>query len=411
VVAAPLTRVLVTDAEQRASVAVVRSLGRAGLTVIVGVHAEPALAAVSRYASKSVRLPDPLVSARCFAEAIERLVLDEKIDAILPISEQSLLALLGERHRFPTAILPFPALATFQRICDKQEVLKIAQTVGIEVPKQCVISHFDELSAEAQSLNFPLVLKPSRSVGTTGEQLEKQGVTYAHSLQDLRRQVASMSAAGFPLLLQERIEGYGTGIFLLRWEGRTHATFAHQRLREKPPSGGVSTYAESILPDPELLAASERLLDKLGWSGVAMVEYKRDESCGRDVLMEINGRFWGSLQLAIDAGVDFPILLLQVASGRGITASPPRLGVRYRWLMGDVDSFLKVIFTRRAHLNVPGSFPTRMKLAKSFFRFGKNERWDLYDSDDSRPFTLELRRWIVTLASAILRVSRRLLRL
>ncbi len=110
--------------------------------------------------------------------------------------------------------------------------------------------------------------------------------------------------------------GPGVGVFLLLWEGKLRAAFAHRRLREKPPSGGVSVYRESIALDPVLLERSRRLLESFGWQGVAMVEYKIDERTGTPILMEINGRFWGSLQLAVDAGVDFPRLLIECAEGR-----------------------------------------------------------------------------------------------
>ena len=68
----------------------------------------------------------------------------------------------------------------------------------------------------------------------------------------------------------------------------------------------MSVYRESVAADPDLVRRSRALLDAFGWCGVAMVEYKLDERTGTPYLMEVNGRFWGSLQLAIDAGVDFP---------------------------------------------------------------------------------------------------------
>src|SRR5678815_1154177 len=91
--------------------------------------------------------------------------------------------------------------------------------------------------------------------------------------------------------------------------------FAHRRIREKPPSGGVSVLSESVAADPETVRKSLALLSALDWNGTAMVEYKQDRVTGQRYLMEINGRFWGSLQLAIDAGVDFPALLVAAALG------------------------------------------------------------------------------------------------
>src|ERR671923_161553 len=86
------------------------------------------------------------------------------------------------------------------------------------------------------------------------------------------------------------------------------------------PSGGVSVLSESVPIDPALRAIAERILDRVRWHGVVMLEFKITPA-GAPCLIEANARFWGSLQLAIDAGVDFPYLLYQVATGQTPAAS------------------------------------------------------------------------------------------
>ena len=95
------------------------------------------------------------------------------------------------------------------------------------------------------------------------------------------------------------------------------AWFAHRRIREKPPSGGVSVLCESVAVDPMLKEYAERLLRAAEYRGVAMVEF-RIGTDGRPYLMEVNARFWGSLQLAIDCGVDFPWLYYQMLMGEKV---------------------------------------------------------------------------------------------
>ena len=97
-------------------------------------------------------------------------------------------------------------------------------------------------------------------------------------------------------------------------------------------------WTDLVAPDPELVGPGLRLLELLDWRGVAMIECKRQLSTGRFVVMEVNGRFWGSLQLAVDAGVDFPTLLVRCAVGEPVVAERDyRIGVRSRWFWGDVD--------------------------------------------------------------------------
>jgi predicted ATP-grasp superfamily ATP-dependent carboligase len=226
----------------------------------------------------------------------------------------------------------------------------------------------------------------------------KLTVRHAADPRELTRVLTELAEAGdaaFPLLVQQRIVGPGVGIFLLLWEGRVLATFAHRRIREKPPSGGVSVYRESIAADPQLVARSRALLEHLGWCGVAMVEYKVDERTGTPYLMEVNGRFWGSLQLAVDAGVDFPVLLVAAATGAEPEPVPSyTTGVRLRWWWGDVDHLIARMRRSRTALALPPDAPGRWRALRDFLtiHFGR-DREEILRLDDPRPFLRESVQW------------------
>ncbi|MGH9600392.1 MAG: ATP-grasp domain-containing protein, partial [Terracidiphilus sp.] len=240
-------------------------------------------------------------------------------------------------------------------------------------------------------VSWPLVVKPASSVADGPEGPIKFGVSWASDLGALRAVVHALPAAAFPVLLQERIEGPGTGIFLLRWDGRVIAEFAHERVREKPPSGGVSVCCVSVRPDRELVAQAESLLAALDWQGPAMVEFKRDAKTGVAFLMEINGRFWGSLQLAVDAGVDFPRLLVDAALGQLPPALPNwRAGVRLRWWWGDVDHLI----SRLRHPD-DGALPGgRLGALKTFLLPGSGTRNEVFRRNDPKPALRETVEWL-----------------
>jgi predicted ATP-grasp superfamily ATP-dependent carboligase len=204
--------------------------------------------------------------------------------------------------------------------------------------------------------------------------------------------LAALPDGAFPVLLQQRVHGPGEGLFGLRWNGRMVATFAHRRLREKPVEGGVSVYRESIAPPAELVAAGTKLLAQLGWQGVAMIECKRDLATGRYVFMEVNGRLWGSLQLAIDAGVDFPALLVGCALGSPVVpAASYRIGVRSRWFWGDVDH----LYLRLRDGNAAGEGSGRLAAVRDFFRVRPGrDREEIWRWRDPGPFLLESLRWM-----------------
>lgn len=153
----------------------------------------------------------------------------------------------------------------------------------------------------------------------------------------------------------------------------------------------MSVFRESIALDPALERACEELLDRLGWDGVAMVELKRDLDNGGWRVMEINGRFWGSLQLAVDSGVDFPALL--AAAALGAPTSPPpiwREGVRLRWEWGDVDHLLLRLMRSNRRLRLPEDSPSRIGAVLAFLthRF-RRDHLEVLRGSDPMPFVAE----------------------
>lgn len=384
--------VLVTDGEQRSALAVARDLAAAGYRVVMG-HTEPhAIAAASRSVGACVRVPAPGDDPAGWRDAVASAVAKHDVRVVLPVTEPALLAALDPAAALGEAVIAGPSLEAFEAIRDKEALLARARTLGIEVPRQHVVASRDDRHAPID-VGFPAVLKPTRSVFEEGDRLGKATVGYARSPDALREALDAMPAGAFPVLIQELVRGPGVGIFGLIWGGERHAAFAHRRVREKPPWGGVSVCSESVpLPGP-LVEASFDLLRSYDWQGVAMVEYKVDEPTGRTVLMEVNGRFWGSLQLAIHAGVQFPRLLVAAALG---SAQPPvfdyRTGVRNHWEWGEVDAAL--LRWRRAD-PIDGRRAGFLRAVRDVLRVRPGrDRAEVFRLTDPLPFVRESVAWL-----------------
>lgn len=388
---------LVTDAGQRSALAIVRSLGRAGHRVYVSAGRAHSLAGASRYSRGEVVVADALSEPARFLHDIRAAVGRWGIDTLIPVTEPSLLAILPAAGEFSGVQIPFADAETFRRVSNKPLLLETAARFGIAVPAQQVLEcSSDRAGLGLQSLTFPVVVKPARSVAEGGSGTRtKLSVQHAADASELARVLDAMDDSAYPLLLQQRIVGPGVGVFLLLWDGEPVAVFSHRRLREKPPSGGISVYCESIAADPALVARSRALLEHFGWRGVAMVEYKIDARTGTPYLMEVNGRFWGSLQLAVDAGVDFPALLLAAAAG----AHPEhgasyRVGVRSRWWWGDIDHLWARMRRSATELALPPGSPTRWQAVRDFLRVTRGDRNEIFRPDDPRPFFRESVNWL-----------------
>jgi predicted ATP-grasp superfamily ATP-dependent carboligase len=361
--------VFVTDGEQRPALAITRSLGKRGISVVVGEEQKRPLAASSRYCARSIIYPSPYREPEAFERFITGVVTQEQFDVVMPVTDVTTYAVARNQDAIrPYAALAVPPFDAFERLTDKASLLQRARKCGIPTPRTHVVEGLSGLNAIQDSVTFPAVVKPTRSrIPTPNGWLGTQ-VHYVSSLAELRRLYRDATyLASYPSLIQERIVGDGVGVFVLCDRGRTLTAFQHTRLRERPPSGGVSVLSRSEAVDPVLRSQACRLLEPLGWHGVAMLEYKRDATTGTPVLMEVNGRFWGSLQLSIDAGVDFPYLNFQLALGRLLDLPASyRVGQRTRWWVGDLDHMLSRVFGFD-----PGSGaqpPTKFQAAKNFLR-------------------------------------------
>ena len=390
-------KILVTDGNSLPGLAITRSLGIAGHEVIVGHQNKSSLASHSRYASSRCVYPDPIAHSDSFIDFLLDYVEYHKVDAIFPVTDITTLPITKHKATFEKFCkIPFASFKIVDGAANKANVIEKAVALGIDIPESVIINSYEELDTGKINFDYPLVIKPSRSRILTEHGWLFTTVTYATSEQDLLRQLSNYQSEIYPIILQERICGPGLGIFMCVHQGESVAAFSHKRLREKPPSGGVSVLRESVALDPVALDFSERLLSCLNWQGVAMVEFKVDERDNRPKLMEINGRFWGSLQLAIDAGVDFPRLLAATLESDHIKKiGSYKLGVRTRWLWGDIDALMIRMLKNKNQQQLPENADSRIIYLLKFLKFWEPKlHYDVLRFSDFRPWLYETYLWI-----------------
>jgi protein-tyrosine-phosphatase/predicted ATP-grasp superfamily ATP-dependent carboligase len=386
---------LILDGHSRAAVEATQALGRAGIEVTVCASEPRCVAFSSRHARHKLQQP-PSVAVESFMQWLRELDSQRHYQLIVPSTESSLqafLALPEEDELRRRAVLPSRhALTT---TLDRSLTWKLAEELGVPVPRQRLI---DALPPGAAASNFPLVLKPVRSKAVEGGELK----TFAPVI--VRDAVARLSVLEdwvprMAVLEQEYVQGWGVGVELLYRRGDLVWYFAHERLHEWPLTGGASTYRRAIEPPPQMLDASRRILDALGWHGVAMVEFKR-RSDGSFVLLEINPRLWGSLALSITAGIDFPLGLWKIATDAPLSPQPRyRLGARARHLRADLS-------WQKANLLADRSDPLLLvrprlrSLLEPARVLAGLERWDHFRWSDPGPMLRELRELVGVVVSA-----------
>jgi predicted ATP-grasp superfamily ATP-dependent carboligase len=362
--------VFITDGHWRKTLAATRALGLKGASVTVGETTRLATAVFSKYCHRSVVYPPPLVSPQRFVDFLYRFLTRHPCDMLLAMEDQTLDLVARHREQFARlTYVPVVTHAQLRAARQKDTVLKLATALGIPVPRTWHIESLSQVETLKASLPYPLVIKPKMGSGAVG-------IAYPRNAGELVDQYHQVHRR-FPFpLIQEKIPltgpGYGAS-FLMDENSAVKAAFVHKRLREYPVTGGASTLRESVRYDT-LRDMGEALLKALDWFGVAMVEFKIDPRDGTPRLMEINPRFWGSLALAIEAGVNFPYLLLRLARGENFKpVEHYTVGKRCRWLLpGDLLHFIHN--------------PRRARLRPPFFRFRNEDTvYDILSADDPLP--------------------------
>ena len=377
------TGVLLLGDEPRVVTSIARPLARRGTPVHVA-HEAGAAAVRSRSLRSERWLPDlPPTDVRV-ADAVIGIARETGCDVLIPCNDTTLGFVAAHEARLRAAIrVEAPHAQVIRLVLDKDETLRIAGECGIAVPRSYALRDRATLAQHAAEIRFPVVAKPTRK---SAEAAFK--VRYYPDHASLEAEFARDAAFGEHHLIQGFCPGDGVGIGVLVRNGQPVAMVQHRRLKEYPWSGGVSVTAVTEPVDAGLADLSLRLLRAIQWDGVAMVEWKHDRSSGSAVLMEVNGRFWGSHGLAVAAGLDLPGLLVDHAE------APPaphlaRPGVTFHWFAGDLQRVVQLFRGAENGLRPPSLLHAATSLLADLVRYRGHGVWS---ASDPRPAVDELTR-------------------
>lgn len=385
--------VLILDASMKQSLASTRSLGRAGLRVAAGESVSQFAGDVSlptfksRYCLHKVVLPDVTGDAPAFIAAVTEFVRENSPRVILPTGDITIAVLRQCRQQLAAlgCVLAIAPEAALDIANDKDRTLAVAGELDIPVPKSLKITGIDDLKAAVKELGFPFVLKPTLSwvEGEPERFIPVDVVNEAEAVEVAER----FLKGGSGVLAQEWAPGRREGVTLFIVGDEVVAACGHIAHRTTPPLGGASAVRESIEAPSDTLDAAVRLAKAIGLQGVCEVEFRRDTE-NRPLLMEINARLAGTIENAVQAGVDLPLMIWRLATGQDIApVTSYRYGIRTRWLHGDLR-WLRQNWQRSGR-------PDGMSRARSVYaflsEFVKSRRYDYFDRGDMMPFLAELR--------------------
>jgi predicted ATP-grasp superfamily ATP-dependent carboligase len=396
---------IVLGVETQIGLSIVRELGMAGVPVIAISHDARAIGLASRFVSRRAVVSN-LRSAETI-DLVNRLSTELGPCTLMTVSEANLQWLLAHKSAFDAAVrVVVPDAAALAAVLDKRRTLDAAQRVGVNVPRTEEPASLEELDRIADGFPYPAVLK-WKDANAVAPRLAAAGIAFvkaeyvddATALKDVGRRYADLNE--WPLI-QQYCKGQGLGQFFFMHEGQAVRRFQHLRIAEWPPEGGFSSVCDAMPLEQhlELQDRSIALLKELQWQGVAMVEYRYDAASGNAVLMEINGRFWGSLPLAFHAGAGFALLAHRAAHGMPLTLpSQPRTDLRCRMVVTELKRLFRIVvhpelIADRHFLRRPVS--ELMRFIADFLR--PRRRYYVWWSRDPMPWVRDVCRMVAGLA-------------
>ncbi|MHB1286627.1 MAG: arsenate reductase/protein-tyrosine-phosphatase family protein [Leptospirales bacterium] len=380
-------RILILDAESNAALSLLQTLGQLGYEICLAGADPDSLGRKSRFCSKFLLYPDPLKSKCQFIEWFSKTIEIEVFDLILPVTDISIYPLMEFSGRQPVQGLILPPRDSFDFFFNKSRTLDLARECGVPYPASQLI--LPDQGLEGLKIRFPCYIKPIRSKVWTGDKGKELDARLVNSSDELEQVFALMSPFG-GVLLQEYVRGVGVGIELFCVNGGVLLSFAHRRVHEYPLTGGGSTYRVSIEMPEALFKHASCMVKKAGWTGVAMVEFKVDGSHAH--LMEVNGRFWGSLPLSVRAGANFPKAVVEwELNGEIAPFKPYRIGVFSRKFTMDLAWFSRNLRADRKNPYLM-TRPVLKTILEYFRVLTGQEYWDHASLNDPAPVFSELRK-------------------
>ncbi|MBI3551231.1 MAG: ATP-grasp domain-containing protein [Elusimicrobia bacterium] len=364
-------KVLITGGLERKTLAASRCLAEFGHEVHVGDSSILAPGLWSRYCRKRVLYPSTRYKPDEHLAFLRELLAREKYDFVLPCSEYEVHLYTEHFEELgPLSHFALPPKDKLPYAMDKAKTNEAARRLGVPCPRGWAPLSESELDAALAEIGeMPVVIKPRVASGARGLSIVKD--------KGLLRQTYLETHARYPWpVMQEYIpsdEGGNVTVVILGKNQEVLTRFSYVRLREFPVAAGASTFVESVArPDQE--GFSVKLLQGIGWTGIGMVEFRRDNRDGTPKVIEINERLNASTQLSYLCGVPIPQVLYELyVDGKAKPVLEYRVGVRCRWLIpADILHFI--------------ANPDRFRLKPSFFDFfDPATHYEFFDRGDWRP--------------------------
>ncbi len=289
--------------------AVIRALGKKGVPIVAVHYNRTDMGHVSRYVKKKVKVPHPEAEKELFLRLLEDLAKEYPNSLLIPADDASLTVVSQNMERLSTVFtVAGTEWAVTEKFIDKRKTYALAKELGVSIPKTVFPESRDDLERGADSIGYPVVVKPCYS--HIYYDAFRRKLLLAENRDQLVSAYLEAARAGIEVMLQEYIPGddsMGVNYNSYFWDGKPLVEFTAEKVRLSPSLFGVPSVVVSKRV-PDVIEPGRRVLRAMGFNGYSCTEFKRDVRDGLYKLMEVNGRHNRSALLSLACGIDFPWL-------------------------------------------------------------------------------------------------------
>jgi predicted ATP-grasp superfamily ATP-dependent carboligase len=378
-----MVKVLVTYGWCRTAYLSVRALTALGHQVYSCSHLQPSMSAWSRFCCGSALVSNPFEMPIAFTKDISNLVDRWNIDIVLPCHEDALV--LREQQKYLPQLVKVASaeIGSLRLGLNKRSITEIAQSVGVSVPNTIFPNTLEEAFELAPSLGFPLVIKLTRSNSAKGVFIVKTEEELKSRLLEACTNSKDKFLGDF-LYLQAFHHGSVVGGCFMARNGNIDGYFGERYLRTKTGTMGTSVFREPF-ESSNLQSRVTSMVKALSWTGIGHFDFIEDSHTGDFLLLEMNPRPWGAINLAYVNGFDFIGALvahtLNEQELKVFFRSRPRQSLRSMWILGEAIRLAYILSTGQFGIGFSTVFTTLKSL--------RHTRFDDFLWHDPLPFLAE----------------------
>jgi len=276
-------------------------------------------------------------------EDIEKFIKDMKkhdslynFDIALPLGDMFSLVYSLHKNELDFEI-PLPDYNIFSIAIDKGKTMEVAIQNSIPIPR--TLFEYEDISdiknwMNEENIAYPIIVKARKrgDIWGSGTRVVKNEKQLLDVLKEFKRIGKKEPIYNYERpLIQEYINGKIYDCCVLYNNGKLRAMLTQIREKTAHPWGGAG--AVNITNDiKEIKAQTKKLMDSIKWYGPAQVEWVYDTIDQNYKLIEINPRLWGTLQLSIEAGINFPELIIEMVKNGDIEEHfEYKTEIKHRW--------------------------------------------------------------------------------